>query len=53
MHTTCSFSGSATVESKGQIVIQQEALKKWGIKTSDKLVVLGLKANTMLGILQR
>lgn len=50
MHTTCSFYGSATVGSKGQIVIPQEAREEMGIKTGDKLVVLGLKDNTMLGI---
>lgn len=50
MHTNCSFYGSATVGSKGQIVIPQEAREELGIKTGDKLVVLGLKNNTMLGV---
>ncbi|HEU5187875.1 MAG TPA: AbrB/MazE/SpoVT family DNA-binding domain-containing protein [Candidatus Saccharimonadales bacterium] len=50
MQTRCSFFGSATVGSKGQIVIPQEAREQLGIKTGDKLVVLGLKGNTMLGV---
>lgn len=46
----CSFYGSATVGSKGQVVIPQEAREAMGIHPGDKLVIIGMKDGTMLGM---
>lgn len=46
----CAFYGSATVGSKGQIVIPQEARETMNIQTGDKLVIIGMKDGTMLGM---
>ncbi len=51
MHSKpCTFYGTATVGSKGQIVIPQEAREELGIKPGDKLVIIGLKDRAMLGV---
>jgi AbrB family looped-hinge helix DNA binding protein len=44
------FYGTATVGTKGQIVIPAEARDELGIKEGDKMVVIGLKDRRMLGV---
>ncbi|HSE29175.1 MAG TPA: AbrB/MazE/SpoVT family DNA-binding domain-containing protein [Candidatus Saccharimonadales bacterium] len=50
MTNECSFYGSATVGTKGQIVIPQEAREALNIQTGDKLIIIGLKDRGMLGV---
>jgi len=52
MHPNASFCGSATVGTKGQIVIPAEAREKLGIQPGDKVFIMcgGPKGNDMLGI---
>lgn len=44
------FYGSATVGTKGQVVIPLEARKRIGVKTGDKLIVLGMGEQNMLAL---
>ncbi len=44
------FYGTATIGTKGQIVIPAEAREDLGFKTGDKVVVIGIKEHGMVGI---
>lgn len=44
------FYGTATVGTKGQIVIPAKAREELGIKTGDMLVIIGHKDRQMLGV---
>lgn len=44
------FYGTATVGTKGQIVIPADAREDLRMQPGDKVVVFGLKANGMIGI---
>lgn len=50
MHHKVNFYGSATVGTKGQIVIPAEARQALGIDTGAKLVVFGMGKGNMLGM---
>ncbi len=45
-----SFYGSATIGTKGQIVIPVEAREDLGLAPGDKVVVIGIKEHGMVGI---
>ncbi|HVI69135.1 MAG TPA: AbrB/MazE/SpoVT family DNA-binding domain-containing protein [Magnetospirillaceae bacterium] len=44
------FYGSATIGTKGQIVIPQEAREDLGLNPGDKVVVIGVRERGMVGI---
>jgi len=44
------FYGTATVGTKGQIVIPADAREQLNIKEGDKLVVIGMPGHNMLGV---
>jgi AbrB family looped-hinge helix DNA binding protein len=44
------FYGTATIGTKGQIVIPAEAREELGLRPGDKVVVIGIKEHGMLGI---
>ena len=44
------FYGTATIGTKGQIVIPSEAREELGLNPGDKVVVIGIKDHGMLGI---
>lgn len=48
-HKPC-FYGSATIGTKGQIVIPQEAREDLGLNPGDKVVVIGIKERGMVGV---
>ena len=50
MHDKTTFYGTATVGTKGQIVIPAEAREELKIKEGDKVIVIGLKDRKMLGV---
>lgn len=50
MHDKSTFYGTATVGTKGQIVIPAEAREELKLKEGDKVVVIGLKDRRMLGV---
>jgi len=45
-----SFYGTATIGTKGQIVIPVEAREELGMQPGDKVVVIGIKERGMVGI---
>lgn len=45
-----SFYGTATIGTKGQIVIPVEAREELGMQPGDKVVVVGIKEKGMVGI---
>lgn len=45
-----SFYGTATIGTKGQIVIPAEAREELRLNTGDKVVVIGIKEKGMVGI---
>ena len=45
-----SFYGTATIGTKGQIVIPVEARDELGLQPGDKVVVLGIKEHGMVGV---
>jgi len=44
------FYGTATIGTKGQIVIPAEARENLGLNPGDKVVVIGIKEHGMLGV---
>lgn len=44
------FYGSATIGTKGQIVIPAEAREELGLNAGDKVVVIGIKEHGMVGV---
>jgi AbrB family looped-hinge helix DNA binding protein len=44
------FYGTATIGTKGQIVIPAKAREDLGLKSGEKVVVIGIKHHGMLGI---
>lgn len=44
------FYGTATIGTKGQIVIPADAREELGLNPGDKVVVIGIKDHGMLGI---
>ena len=49
-HYKPTFYGTATIGTKGQIVIPAEAREDLGFKAGDKVVVIGIKEHGMVGI---
>jgi AbrB family looped-hinge helix DNA binding protein len=45
-----SFYGTATIGTKGQIVIPVEAREELGMQPGDKVVVIGIKERGMVGV---
>ena len=45
-----SFYGTATIGTKGQIVIPVEAREELGLQPGDKVVVFGIKERGMVGV---
>jgi AbrB family looped-hinge helix DNA binding protein len=50
LHHKPSFYGTATIGTKGQIVIPVEAREELGLQPGDKVVVLGIKERGMVGV---
>ncbi|HKX72423.1 MAG TPA: AbrB/MazE/SpoVT family DNA-binding domain-containing protein [Candidatus Saccharimonadales bacterium] len=44
------FYGTATVGTKGQIVIPAKAREELGIEAGDSMVIIGIKDHNMLGV---
>ena len=49
-HFKPTFYGTATIGTKGQIVIPAEAREDLGFNTGDKVMVIGIKEKGMVGI---
>lgn len=49
-HHKPSFYGTATIGTKGQIVIPVEAREELGMQPGDKVVVIGIKERGMVGV---
>jgi AbrB family looped-hinge helix DNA binding protein len=50
LHHKPSFYGTATIGTKGQIVIPVEAREELGMQPGDKVVVIGIKERGMVGV---